>query len=467
MKNHFDHNDGYLKYLNSLPKEVYIKILENCFSDIYVTDKNKKILYANPNSLRHYGVNPEEMVGKDSESFRKGKWTPTALDICMEEKRTIFVEQNYLLIGKNISTVLTPILDENDEVELVVAIANEPPANYDLTWRKIEPTKSNKRSIQENKEEETGDEIVGQSYTFCKILITLKRVAKSDVPILLTGESGVGKTLVAEYVHKISSRANKPFWAINCAAIPENLLESELFGYAPHAFTGASAKGKIGLIELADGGTLFLDEIGDLAPSLQAKLLDVLENKRFIPVGGNEMKYVDIRIIAATNANLEKLVEDKKFRSDLFWRINTINVKIPSLRERREDILPLSSYFLKKYNKKYNKNIEFSPKVVAIFIGYDWPGNIRQLKNMIERTVLLSTGGPVHAKDLPEFIVEGITMVEETYKESYDYILESVGKHLIRESYKKYKSMKKVAEDLDISHSKAFRLVSEYCKDIK
>jgi transcriptional regulator with PAS, ATPase and Fis domain len=466
MKNSFDHDKEYMEYLHSLPKEVYIKILENCFSDIYVTDKNKKIMYANPNSLRHYGVNPKEMVGQDSESFRKGKWTPSALDLCMKEKRTIFVEQNYLLIGKNISTVLTPILDENNEIEMVVAIANEPPINYDLTWRKIEPTVSKKHTMIPEIDE-SGDEIVGQSYVFCKILITLKRVAKSDVPILLTGDSGVGKTLVAEYVHKISNRADKAFWAINCAAIPENLLESELFGYAPHAFTGASAKGKVGLIELADKGTLFLDEIGELAPSLQAKLLDVLENKRFIPVGGNEMKYVDIRIVAATNANLEKLVADKKFRADLFWRINTINIRIPSLSERREDILPLMSYFLKKYNKKYKKKIEFSPKVVAIFIGYDWPGNIRQLKNIIERTVLLSTGGPIQARDLPEFIVEGITMVEETYKESYDYILESVGKHLIRESYKKHKSMKKVAEDLDISHSKAFRLVSEFCKDIK
>ncbi|MFR2407041.1 MAG: sigma-54 interaction domain-containing protein, partial [Eubacterium callanderi] len=291
-------------------------------------------------------------------------------------------------------------------------------------------------------------------------------VSDSDVSILLTGESGVGKTLIAEYVHKTSLRASKPFWAINCATIPENLLESELFGYAPHTFTGASAKGKVGLVELADGGTLFLDEIGEMAPGLQAKLLDVLENKRFIQVGGSEMKHVDIRIVAATNANLEKLVSEKKFRSDLYWRINTINIEIPALRERREDILPLTAYFLKKYNKKYGKDIDFSPKSMAILIAYDWPGNIRQLKNLIERTVLLSTSGPVAPKELPEFMIEGTAMVEETYKESYDYILESVGKQLIRESYKKHRNMKKVAEDLDISHSKAFRLVSEYCKDL-
>lgn len=467
----FGIDEEYLEYLCSIPVDVYIKILENCSSDVYVMDKEGKIIYVNPNSIRHYGVDPKEMIGQNNYSFRKGKWTPTALEKCVGEKRTVFAEQNYLLIGKSVSTVLTPIFDKDGEIEMVVTIANEIPEKYDMTWRKLdgEKSKAGSRSKTHTIEAEDGkddDEIVGQSYIFCKILLTIKKVSESDVPILLTGESGVGKTLIAEYVHKTSLRASKPFWAINCATIPENLLESELFGYAPHAFTGASAKGKVGLVELADGGTLFLDEIGEMAPGLQAKLLDVLENKRFIQVGGSEMKHVDIRIVAATNANLEKLVSEKKFRSDLYWRINTINIEIPALRERREDILPLTAYFLKKYNKKYGKDIDFSPKSMAILIAYDWPGNIRQLKNLIERTVLLSTSGPVAPKELPEFMIEGTAMVEETYKESYDYILESVGKQLIRESYKKHRNMKKVAEDLDISHSKAFRLVSEYCKDL-
>lgn len=457
----------YLEYLRSIPIDTYIKILENCSSDVYVTDKKGKIIYVNPRSIRHYGVEPKKMVGEDSDSFRKGKWTPSALKKCMEEKRTVFAEQNYLLIGKSVSTVLTPIFDGTGDIEMIVAIANEIPDKYDLTFRKIEgKTRKVSKETEMRGAEEGSDAIVGQSYIFCKILLTVKKVAESDVPVLLTGESGVGKTLVAEYVHKTSLRREKPFWAINCATIPENLLESELFGYAPHAFTGASTKGKVGLVELADGGTLFLDEIGEMAPGLQAKLLDVLENKRFIQVGGSEMKHVDIRIVAATNANLEKMVEEKKFRSDLYWRINTINIEIPSLRDRREDILPLTDYFLKKYNKKYGKDIDFSPKCMAIFIAYDWPGNIRQLKNLIERTVLLSSSGPVAPKDLPQFMIEGSTMIEETYKESYDYILESVGKQLIRESYKKHQNMKKVAEDLDISHSKAFRLVSEFCKDL-
>lgn len=217
----FGIDEEYLEYLRSIPVDVYIKILENCSSDVYVMDKEGKIIYVNPNSIRHYGVDPKEMIGQNNYSFRKGKWTPTALEKCVGEKRTVFAEQNYLLIGKSVSTVLTPIFDKDGEIEMVVTIANEIPEKYDMTWRKLdgEKSKAGSRSKTHTIEAEDGkddDEIVGQSYIFCKILLTIKKVSESDVPILLTGESGVGKTLIAEYVHKTSLRASKPFWAINC-----------------------------------------------------------------------------------------------------------------------------------------------------------------------------------------------------------------------------------------------------------
>lgn len=215
----FGIDEEYLEYLRSIPVDVYIKILENCSSDVYVMDKEGKIIYVNPNSIRHYGVDPKEMIGQNNYSFRKGKWTPTALEKCVGEKRTVFAEQNYLLIGKSVSTVLTPIFDKDGEIEMVVTIANEIPEKYDMTWRKLdgEKSKAGSRSKTHTIEAEDGkddDEIVGQSYIFCKILLTIKKVSESDVPILLTGESGVGKTLIAEYVHKTSLRASKPFWAI-------------------------------------------------------------------------------------------------------------------------------------------------------------------------------------------------------------------------------------------------------------
>lgn len=457
----------YMDYLMSIPKETYIKILEHCASDVYVTDKNMNIIYVNPNSIRHYGVHPEDMVGVNSDEFRKGKWAPSALDLCMKEKRTVFAEQNYLLIGKSVSTVLTPIFDKNGEIEMVVAIANEIPTTFDTTWRK-EANDSNSNKKSKRHDAYLRDDIVGVSYLFYKMLNTIQKVSKSEVPILLTGESGVGKTLIAEYVHNTSNRKDGPFFAINCAAIPENLLESELFGYEPHSFTGASIEGKRGLLELADGGTLFLDEIADMSPALQAKLLDVIENQRFIRIGGKKMMTVDVRIVSATNADLEDRVKHKKFRNDLFWRINTLSFEIPALRKRREDILPLLMYFLKKNNEKYEKNIDFSPDAMAILIAYDWPGNTRQLKNIVERIVLLmQTNDIVQPLDLPEFIIEDMDVEEnKTYRESLDNILDSVNRILVREAYKRHENIKKVAEELQISSSRAYRQVHQYCSDL-
>lgn len=203
-----ENDKKYMDYLMSIPKETYIKILENCASDVYVTDKNRKIIYVNPNSIRHYGVHPEDMVGVNSDEFRKGKWAPSALDLCMKEKRTVFAEQNYLLIGKSVSTVLTPICDKNGDIEMVVSIANEIPSSFDTTWRK---EGNDNNAFKKSKRHDTylRDDIVGVSYMFYKMLNTIQKVSKSDVPILLTGESGVGKTLIAEYVHNTSTVIEK------------------------------------------------------------------------------------------------------------------------------------------------------------------------------------------------------------------------------------------------------------------
>lgn len=222
------------------------------------------------------------------------------------------------------------------------------------------------------------------------------------------------------------------------------------------------------MLELADGGTLFLDEIADMSPALQAKLLDVIENQRFIRIGGKKMMTVDVRIVSATNADLEDRVKRKQFRNDLFWRINTMSFEIPALRKRREDILPLLMYFLKKNNEKYEKNIDFSPDAVAVLIAYDWPGNTRQLKNIVERTVLLMQANDVvQPLDLPEFIIEDMDIEEnKTYRESLDNILDSVNRILVREAYKRHENIKKVAEELQISNSRAYRQVHEYCSDL-
>ncbi len=228
------------------------------------------------------------------------------------------------------------------------------------------------------------------------------RVAKSDATVLIRGESGVGKELVVDLIHENSPRKDKPLVKINCAAIPSELLESELFGYRKGAFTGAVADKK-GKFEEADGGTIFLDEIGDMPVQLQAKILRVLQSKEIEPLGGKPKK-IDVRIIAATHRNLEELVKQGKFREDLYYRLNVVPITIPPLRERKEDIKPLVEHFLEKFNRKYGRNIAISKSAIDLLESYEWPGNVRELENLIERLVVVSSDLTITPDDIPSEI---------------------------------------------------------------
>ncbi|MCF6159027.1 MAG: sigma-54-dependent Fis family transcriptional regulator [wastewater metagenome] len=232
--------------------------------------------------------------------------------------------------------------------------------------------------------------IIGSSREIQKVLNMISRIAFSAATVLITGESGTGKELVARALHFTGNRKDKKFVVINCATLSENLLESELFGHVKGAFTGA-IKDKKGLFEEADGGTLFMDEIGDIPKSVQAKILRVLQEGEFIPLGDTTAKKVDVRIIAATNQDLLKGVQEKEFREDLYYRLNVINIAMPPLRERKEDIPLLVKHFIEKYNKKANKHIKgISPEVEKEFYNYNWPGNVRELENVIERAITLT-----------------------------------------------------------------------------
>ncbi len=230
----------------------------------------------------------------------------------------------------------------------------------------------------------------------------IEKVSHSDCNVLIQGESGTGKELIARAIHYNSPRKEKPFIAQSCVALPENLLESELFGHIKGAFTGA-IRTKHGLLEVADGGTFFLDEIGTLSPGIQAKLLRVIEEREFKKVGGTETIKVDIRLIAVTNRDLNKAVKEGMFRDDLFYRLNVVTIFVPPLRERREDIPLLANHFLDKYNTRSKKEIkDISPEVMDIFMRYDWPGNVRELENIIERAVVLETGETILPQDLSQ-----------------------------------------------------------------
>jgi Nif-specific regulatory protein len=251
--------------------------------------------------------------------------------------------------------------------------------------------------------------MVGESPRMRQIYEVIRRVAPTDSTVLIQGESGTGKELVANAIHRNSPRSSHPFVALNCAAITETLLESEMFGHEKGAFTGAVAR-KQGKIEVAEGGTLFLDEIGELAPALQAKLLRVLQEREFERVGGTRPIKTNVRVVAATNKNLQQLVNSGNFRGDLYYRLNVVSMTMPALRERREDLPALVDHFIAKVSRKFKIPVKgLSPEARACLIGYEWPGNVRELENAIERALVLGTADTILLEDLPEDILEAAT----------------------------------------------------------
>lgn len=249
--------------------------------------------------------------------------------------------------------------------------------------------------------EEHQDSIVGKSPAMQQVFKMVGRVSHSDAPVMITGESGTGKELVARAIHHYSARNAKTFVAINCAAIPEHLLESELFGHEKGAFTGASGQ-RVGRFEQCNGGTLFLDEIGDMPMALQSKILRVLQDGEFSRVGGNEVLKGDVRIVAATNRNLEQEVSEKRFREDLFYRLNVVRIQLPPLRQRAEDIQPLAEYFLQKVSaQKRLPKLRLSEEAVRVLEAYPWPGNVRELENTVQRAVVLASSDMLLPKDIP------------------------------------------------------------------
>ena len=305
-----------------------------------------------------------------------------------------------------------------------------------------------------------GKEFVGVSPQILRVFDMLEKVIPTRSNILILGESGTGKGMIAEIVHNNSQRKDKPFISINCSAIPENLLESELFGYRKGAFTGA-ASDKKGLIAMADQGTLFLDEIGDMPIGLQAKILKVLESGEMLPVGDTKSRFVDVRLIAATNKKLEEQVSKGLFREDLYYRLNVIEVRMPSLRERREDIAVLARHFIEKYSKENNKKVAgITDEAMKILNEYAWPGNIRELRNVIERAVVLAVDDKIGISELSDRIIsnQGLRTIR-TLKDRLDQHEEMIIKDALQaNNWDKEKVAKELAVDLATLYRKIKKL---------
>jgi two-component system response regulator AtoC len=306
------------------------------------------------------------------------------------------------------------------------------------------------------------ENIIAKSSKMQRVIEVIKVVAKSNATVLITGESGTGKELVARAIHSQSHRRNKPFVAVSCAALPESLLESELFGHEKGSFTGAYAQKK-GKFEFANGGTLFLDEVGEMSANIQVHLLRVLEEKEFARVGGNEPIKVDVRVISATNKDLRKAIEKQEFREDLYYRLNVVSIELPPLRERKEDIPLLAEHFLHKFAMENQKEVTgFSPEAMELVLDYDWPGNVRELENAIERAVILAKDSIITIADLPQ---ENLSLAYSTTpRKNLKEVERNHVLNVLRETGGNYSEAARI---LGISRMTLYNKAREYGFDVK
>jgi len=326
------------------------------------------------------------------------------------------------------------------------------------------------REIEYLKEKQLKDiELIGNSEAIKKLKNQIEKVAKTNAWVMILGENGTGKELVAKSIHNLSNRANKPFVDINCAAIPDDLIEAELFGYEKGAFSGAVNR-KLGKLEIADGGTLFLDEVADMSLPAQAKLLRVLEEQEFSRLGSNKKIKVDIRVISATNKNLEKEISEGRFRQDLAYRLAVVPIYVPPLRERGEDILLLADYFLKKFCVENKMEMPvLSDEVKETLLKYNWPGNVRELKNLMERICIFNAGDIVKLEDLPPYMFssQGREEVKKDIEiKPLKLAREDAEKEIIKMALEKYgKNLKEIAKVLEVDLSSLYRKIKQYNLD--
>ncbi len=374
------------------------EIYYNSYDCLFITDGEGKILTFNPAAERLLGFKLDFMNNMTVQAcLERGLYEQsTTLGAIQRRQRVTGLVRSK--IGVTLLATSTPLMDDEGNIRLVITNSynREYMMRAQATIVQQERDRRDRyRSVASYLGERVfaGKKIVAESPAMRNVLKFAESIADSDSTVLLTGESGTGKDFVASFIHHHSNRSREPFIPVNCAAIPDQLMESEFFGYERGAFTGAGKQGKPGLFEIADGGTLLLDEIGELPLLLQSKLLRALETGEIQRIGGTKTRRVNVRIMAATNRDLHAMVEAKQFRHDLFYRLNVLPITLPSLSARREDILPLARLFLDEYNRRNSKETQPTQKAEQLLLNYPWPGNIRELRNLIERLAVISRNG--------------------------------------------------------------------------
>lgn len=439
-------------------QNILASIFQSSYDGIYVADKNGNGMMVNHAYSRVTGVKSQELLGKNMKTVvKEGLVSESVTMKVLDGKAPKTIIQT--VRGKELLVTGNPVYDKNGEIAYVVTnVRDITDLNHMKTelQNSINLTQKYLNEIEELKKKEMPhmnlDGSVAQSQEIIKVFLLAKKLAKVDSTLLILGESGVGKEVIVKYLHQESERANQPLIKVNCAPIPKHLLESELFGYEKGAFTGADSRGKPGLFEQANGGTIFLDEIGDMPIDLQVKLLRVLQEFEITRVGGRSSFKIDVRVVSATHRNLEEMVENGEFRKDLYYRLNIVPIKIPALRERKADIVPLAFYFLNKMNKKNRLNKRFHPEIIRFFEEYPWPGNIRELENLIERLVVTADLEQIGLEDLPPSMLQGLEL-KQNVKSTLKEIIENVERKIIKEKIQEYKTTRSTAKELGISQS--------------
>ncbi|WP_028399295.1 sigma-54 interaction domain-containing protein [Ectobacillus panaciterrae] len=442
-------------------------ILESLKDDLMVTDINGIILKATKSTAAIYGLKYEDLIGSSIyELERAGIMTPILTPLVIQKQEKVTLVQ-LTMTGKKLLVTGLPVLNAKGDVYRIVSYSHDVTDLLDIQnylhhmQDELELVKLELQSQWQQKFLSLG--LVADDPAMSKIMETIHQVAEVDVSTVLLGESGVGKTAIARYIHNEGPRKTGPFIEVNCGSIPESLFEAEFFGYEAGSFTGAKKSGKVGLAELAEGGTLFLDEVGELSLENQVKILKLIEEKQFYRVGGTKPRKVDFRLIAATHRNLKEFVEEKKFRQDLYFRLNVIPIIVPPLRERPADLMNFIYLFLNKFCKQYERERELDEAVIQFLLRQKWEGNVRELMNLMERLVITSRSRLITIENIPDYYKqEHYTKNFSGSARTLTETLEIVEKEVLLEAKRKHKKTVKIAEALGISQPSVVRKLKKY-----
>ncbi len=443
-------------------------ILHSLQDDLLVTNTDGIILKVTDTTGSIYGVHSDDLIGKSVFDLeKKGLFTPLATPMVIKEKKKITFIQTTKQ-GKKLLVTGIPVFNDEGQLVRIVSYSHDVTdlmqmkEYLEMLEEDMERVKSELHILRDKYSYTEG--FIYKSEQMKRVLETAIRAAEVDVNVLILGESGVGKSHLAKFIHNRSPRNKGPFIEVNCGSIPDSLFEAEFFGYEQGAFTGAGRSGKVGLAELAEGGTLFLDEIGEISVASQVKLLKFIQEKSFYRVGGTKQRQVDFRLIAATNQDLGAAVQKKLFREDLFFRLNVVPITLPPLRERTEDLLPLIESFTELFSAKYNRSKKIDAAAIQRLIYYPWKGNVRELMNVLEHVVVMSTSSIIAVDDLPAQIAAANPAKTHTNQEgrTLSEILDEVEKEVLLQAKKQCRTTMEIAKAIGISQPSVVRKLKHH-----